>query len=216
MKIDTNNIFSISEANQNFSKIAKAVDKNGSVVILKNNKPKYIIQPFDSAKQEITDDTGESKMKTLVAYFSASGVTKGIAEKMAEKIGADTYEIKPVVPYTDADLNWMDKNSRSTFEMKDKSSRPEIIKGDIDVSKYDRILLGYPVWWYTAPTIVNTFLETYDFSGKVIVIWATSGGSGLGNAKDDLAKSTTATIKNGKILNTPAQLEQFSKEIITT
>ena len=216
MKIDTNNIFSISEANQNFSKIAKAVDKNGSVVILKNNKPKYIIQPFDSAKQEITDDTGESKMKTLVAYFSASGVTKGIAEKMAEKIGADTYEIKPVVPYTDADLNWMDKNSRSTFEMKDKSSRPEIIKGDIDVSKYDRILLGYPVWWYTAPTIVNTFLETYDFSGKVIVIWATSGGSGLGNAKDDLAKITTATIKNGKILNTPAQLEQFSKEIITT
>ena len=152
-------------------------------------------------------------MKTLVAYFSASGVTKGVAEKLAEKIGADIYEIKPVEPYTNADLNWMDKNSRSTLEMKDKSSRPEIITGDIDVSKYDRILLGYPVWWYTAPTIVNTFLEAYDFSGKEIIIWATSGGSGLGKAKDDLAKSTAATIKNGKILNTPAQLEQFVKEI---
>lgn len=153
-------------------------------------------------------------MKILVAYFSASGVTKGVAEKLAEKIGADTYEIKPVEPYTDADLNWMNRNSRSSVEMRDKSSRPEIIKGDIDVSKYDRILLGYPVWWYTAPTIVNTFLEAYDFSGKEIIIWATSGGSGLGKAKDDLAKSTSATIKNGKILNTPAQLEQFVKEII--
>ena len=152
-------------------------------------------------------------MKTLVAYFSASGVTKGVAEKMAEKIGADAYEIKPVKSYTDADLNWMDNNSRSTLEMKDKSSRPEIVTGDIDVSKYDRILLGYPVWWYTAPTIVNTFLEAYDFSCKDIIIWATSGGSGLGKAKDDLAKSTTATIKNGKILKTPVQLEQFIKEI---
>ena len=152
-------------------------------------------------------------MKTLVAYFSASGVTKGVAEKLAEIIGADIYEIKPVKPYTDADLNWMDKNSRSSLEMKDKSSRPEIITGDIDVSKYDRILLGYPVWWYTAPTIINTFLEAYDFSGKEIIIWATSGGSGLGKAKDDLAKSTTAKIINGKILNTTAQSEQFVKEI---
>lgn len=153
-------------------------------------------------------------MKTLVAYFSASGVTKGVAEKMAEKIGADIYEIKPVKPYTDADLNWMNKNSRSSLEMKDKSSRPEIIKDGLDVSGYDRILLGYPVWWYTAPTIINTFLETYDFSGKKIIIWATSGGSGLGKAKNDLAKSTSAKILNGKILNTPAQLEQFVKEIL--
>ena len=152
-------------------------------------------------------------MKILVAYFSASGVTKGVAEKIAEKIGADIYEIKPVKPYTDADLNWMNRNSRSSVEMRDKSSRPEIITGDIDVSQYDRILLGYPVWWYTAPTIVNTFLEAYDFSDKEIIIWATSGGSGLGKAKDDLAKSTTAKILNGKILNTTAQIEQFIKEI---
>ena len=153
-------------------------------------------------------------MKTLVAYFSASGATKGVAEKLASKIGADIYEIKPALPYTDEDLDWMNKNSRSSLEMKDKSSRPEIVKDGFDASKYDRILLGYPVWWYTAPTIVNTFLESYDFSGKEIIIWATSGGSGLGKAKDDLAKSTTATIKNGKILNTPAQSEQFVKEIV--
>ena len=105
-------------------------------------------------------------MKTLIAYFSASGVTKRTAQKLASKLNCDTYEIKPTVPYTDADLNWMDKNSRSSVEMRDKSSRPEIVKDGMDVSGYDRILLGYPVWWYTAPTIINTFLETYDFSGK--------------------------------------------------
>ena len=152
-------------------------------------------------------------MKTLIAYFSASGVTKKVAQKLASKLNCDTYEIKPVVSYTDADLNWMDKNSRSSVEMKDKSSRPEIIKDGLDVSGYDRILLGYPVWWYTAPTIINTFLETYDFSGKKIIIWATSGGSGLGKAKDDLAKSTSAAIVDGRILNNDKQIEQFIKEL---
>ena len=152
-------------------------------------------------------------MKTLVAYFSASGVTKRTAQKLASKLNCDTYEIKPTVSYTDADLNWMDKNSRSSVEMRDKSSRPEIIKDGLDISGYDRILLGYPVWWYTAPTIINTFLESYDFSGKKIIIWATSGGSGLGKAKNDLAKSTTATIVDGRILNTDKQIEQFIKEL---
>ena len=153
-------------------------------------------------------------MKTLVAYFSATNTTKRVAEELSAKLGCDLYEIKPIRPYTDADLNWMDKASRSSVEMKDKSSRPEIVKGDVDLAGYDRILIGYPVWWYTAPTIINTFLEAYDFSGKEIVIWATSGGSGLGKAKDDLSKSTTATVKNGKLLNTSAQLEQFVKEFI--
>ena len=151
-------------------------------------------------------------MKTLIAYFSASGVTKRTAQKLASKLNCDTYEIKPAVPYTDKDLNWMDKNSRSSVEMRDKSSRPEIIKDGLDVSGYDRILLGYPVWWYTAPTIINTFLETYDLSGKKIIIWATSGGSGLGKAESDLAKSTTATIVDGRILNNDKQIEQFIKE----
>ena len=152
-------------------------------------------------------------MKTLIAYFSASGVTKRTAQKLANKLNCDTYEIKPTLPYTDADLNWMDKNSRSSVEMRDKSSRPEIVKDGMDVSGYDRILLGYPVWWYTAPTIINTFLESYDFSGKKIVLWETSGGSGLGKAKNDLAKSTSATIVDGEILNGDKQIEQFIKEI---
>ena len=151
--------------------------------------------------------------KVLVAYFSATGKTKDAALKLSSLINADVYEIKPVNPYTKADLNWMDKKSRSTLEMKDKSSRPEIIKGDIDMSLYDKLLIGYPVWWYTAPTIINTFLESYDFSGKEIIIWATSGGSGLGKAKDDLKVSTSAIIKDGKILNNNKQIESFVKEL---
>lgn len=151
--------------------------------------------------------------KVLVAYFSATGKTKDAALKLSSLINADVYEIKPVNPYTKADLNWMDKKSRSTLEMKDKSSRPEIIKGDIDISLYDKILIGYPVWWYTAPTIINTFLESYDFSGKEIIIWATSGGSGLGKAKDDLKVSTSAIINDGNILNNNKQIESFVKEL---
>ena len=153
-------------------------------------------------------------MKTLVVFFSATNTTRRAAKQLSEKLGCDSYEIKPIRPYTDADLNWMDKNSRSSLEMKDKSSRPAIVTGDIDVSEYDRFLIGYPVWWYTAPTIVNSFLEAYDFTGKEIVIWATSGGSSLGRAKEDLMKSTTATIKNGRIVNTSAQLEAFAEELI--
>lgn len=152
-------------------------------------------------------------MKTLVAYFSATKTTERAAKELANRLGCDLYAIKPVEAYTDADLNWMNQNSRSTLEMKDKSSRPAIIKDDLDVSGYDRILLGYPVWWYTAPTIINTFLEAYDFTGKKIVLWATNGGSGLGRAKDDLARSTTATIVDGRILNHDKQIEQFIREI---
>ena len=118
--------------------------------------------------------------KKLVAYFSASGVTAKKAEKLAEAIGADLYEIKPAVRYTKADLNWMDKNSRSSIEMQNKSLRPEIITGDIDITPYDEIFLGFPIWWYVAPTIINSFLEAYDFSNKKIIPFATSGSSGFG------------------------------------
>lgn len=152
--------------------------------------------------------------KVLVAYFSATGTTKKVAEVMAEKLGCDLYEIKPKVPYTAADLNYMDKNSRSTLEMKDKSSRPEIVKDDFDISKYDKILVGYPVWWYTAPTIINTFLEAYNFEGKEITIWATSGGSGLGASKEDLEKSAKTAIKNGKILNNLSKIDEFLKNYL--
>ena len=140
--------------------------------------------------------------KKLVAYFSASGVTKKAAELLARAAGADIYEIAPKVPYTRADLNWMDKKSRSSMEMRDTSSRPEIADTNAKIENYDTIFLGFPVWWYIAPTIINTFLESYDFTGKTIVLFATSGGSGFGNAADGLQRSAPeAIIKEGKILN---------------
>ena len=118
--------------------------------------------------------------KSLVTYFSASGVTKKVAEKLAEAAGADLFEIKPEVAYTEADLNWMDKKSRSSIEMNDKSFRPAIAEKCNNMADYDVVYIGFPIWWYVAPTIINTFLESYDFSGKTIVLFATSGGSGFG------------------------------------
>ena len=125
----------------------------------------------------------------LVAYFSASGVTAKVAGKLASALEADTYEINPEVKYTKADLNWMNKKSRSSVEMNDKSFRPAIISGDVDVSGYDTIYLGFPIWWYVAPTIINTFLEAYDFSGKKIILFATAGSSGFGNTAAELKSS---------------------------
>ena len=141
----------------------------------------------------------------LVAYFSATGKTAKVAEKLASAIGADIYEIKPEVRYTKADLNWMNKKSRSSVEMNDKSIRPAIITGDVDVSGYDTIYLGFPIWWYVAPTVINTFLEAYDFTGKKIVLFATSGGSDFGNTAAELqpsapdAKIVEATVLSGII-----------------
>lgn len=140
--------------------------------------------------------------KKLVAYFSASGVTKSYAEKLAKVTDADLFEIKPAVPYTKADLDWMDKNSRSTVEMKNPDSRPEIAEKLKDMEKYDTVFLGFPIWWYVAPTIVDTFLESYDFSNKTIIPFATSGGSGMGKTSDILRKVCPgADIKNGKVIN---------------
>ena len=148
-------------------------------------------------------------MKTLVAYFSAGGVTADKAKALAAAAGADLYEIKPKIPYTRADLNWMDKNSRSSVEMRDKTSRPAIVTGDLDVSSYDAVLLGFPIWWYVAPTIINTFLESYDFSGKRIILFATSGGSGFGKAAEGLKGSTSASIEEGAVLNGPKDLKAW-------
>ena len=140
--------------------------------------------------------------KTLVAYFSASGVTKRAAENLAAAAETDLYEIRPAVPYTSADLNWMDKSSRSTIESKDRSSRPELADKDADIAVYDRIFVGFPIWWYTAPAIIKTFLESYDFSGKTIILFATSGGSGLGKTAKDLEECCPgAVIREGKLLN---------------
>ena len=118
--------------------------------------------------------------KILVAYFSASGVTAKAAWKLSEAIGADLHEIKPEVLYSSADLNWMDKKSRSSVEMNDPSSRPTIAEKLADMEKYDVVFVGFPIWWYVAPTIINTFLESYDLTGKTIIPFATSGGSGIG------------------------------------
>ncbi len=144
--------------------------------------------------------------KRLVAYFSASGVTKKVAEMVAKAADCDLYEITPKVPYTTADLNWMDKKSRSSVEMSDKSIRPEIAGADLDVSAYDEILIGFPIWWYVAPTIINTFLESHDFAGKKIILFATSGGSGFGNTVKELQPSAPgAEIVEGKLLNRATQ-----------
>ena len=140
--------------------------------------------------------------KVLVAYFSAGGVTARAAKEIAEAVGADLYEIRPVQPYTDGDLNWMDKKSRSTVEMQDKSSRPAIAAPCSNLADYDTIFVGFPIWWYVAPTIINTFLESGDFSGKKIVLFATSGGSGFGKTVANLKDSAPgATIVEGKLLN---------------
>ena len=140
--------------------------------------------------------------KKLVAYFSASGTTRKVAETIAETTAADLYEILPKQPYTKADLDWMDKKSRSSVEMRDKKFRPEIRDMDAQIDKYDEVILGFPIWWYVAPTIINTFLESYDFSGKKIVLFATSGGSGFGNTVKELMPSAPdANIVEGKILN---------------
>ncbi len=125
-------------------------------------------------------------MSKVVAFFSPTGTTKAKAKEMAKLFGADLYEIVPKERYTDADLNWRDKNSRSTVEMNDRDFRPELAETDHDFSAYDEIYLGFPIWWYVAPTIINTFLETYDFSGKKIVLFATSGGSGIDKARETL------------------------------
>lgn len=146
--------------------------------------------------------------KKLVAYFSASGITRKVAEMIAEAADSDIYEITPKVAYTKADLNWMDKKSRSSVEMNDKKIRPELADNTIDISGYDEIILGFPIWWYVAPTIINTFLEAYDFAGKKIVLFATSGGSGFGNTVKELQPSApNAQIVEGRLLNRASETE---------
>lgn len=140
--------------------------------------------------------------KTLVAYFSASGTTARVASELASAIGADRYEIKPKAPYTAADLNWNDRTSRSSVEMNDEHCRPEIATAVDDMDAYDTVFVGFPVWWYVEPRIIDTFLESYDFTGKTIVPFATSGGSGLGKAPQRMQQiAASSTVVAGKLLN---------------
>lgn len=153
--------------------------------------------------------------RKLVAYFSATGVTAKVAELIADAAGADVYQIQPEVPYTAADLNWMDKNSRSSVEMNDKKIRPAMVKRNLQVEDYDVVFLGFPIWWYVAPTIINTFLESFDFAGKKIILFATSGGSGFGKTVEELKASVTddTQIVEGKLLNGKQTLAGVSEWI---
>lgn len=148
-------------------------------------------------------------MKTLVTYFSASGVTKKVAAQIAKLAHADLFEIKPAIPYSPADLDWTNKQSRSSVEMNNPKFRPEIAEKLSNMAEYDTIFLGFPIWWYIAPTIINTFLEQYDFSGKTIIPFATSGGSGLGRTVEHLKAQYDSTIKweEGRLLNRVADSE---------
>lgn len=136
-------------------------------------------------------------MKKLVAYFSTAGVTEAVARKLADVLGADLFEIKPEVPYTAADLDWRDGNSRSSVEMKNPASRPAIAEKVKDMSVYDEVFVGFPIWWYVAPTIINTFLESYDLTGKTVIPFATSGSSGMGRTNEAL----TPSCKGAKLVD---------------
>ena len=150
--------------------------------------------------------------KKLVAYFSASGVTGSVAKKLAEATGAELYEIRPAVKYTSADLNWNNKSSRSSVEMSDKSSRPALADKNAKLDGADVVFLGFPIWWYVAPTIINTFLEAYDFAGKKIILFATSGGSGFGKAVDGLKPSApNAEIREGKLFRSSVSVSELKK-----
>lgn len=149
--------------------------------------------------------------RMLVAYFSASGITAKVAEKLADSIGSDLHAIEPKIPYTDADLNWRDSQSRSSIEMKDPNSRPEIANLRDNMSDYDTVFVGFPIWWYVAPTIINTFLESYDLAGKTIIPFATSGGSGMGETNAKLLPSCTgAKLLDGKVFKATATATDFT------
>ena len=154
--------------------------------------------------------------RKLVAYFSASGTTKKTAETVAQAGKFDLYEITPKEAYTKADLNWMDKKSRSSVEMNDKKFRPEIVKKPINTADYDEIILGFPIWWYIAPTIINTFLESYNLKGKTIIPFATSGGSGMGKTNEKLTPSCPgAKLLHGKVFNSYSSKADLSAWVET-
>lgn len=156
--------------------------------------------------------------KKLVAYFSASGVTAALAKNLAAAIDADLFEIEPVIRYGKADLDWTNKKSRSSVKMNDKSSRPAVAKKLGNMSEYDEVFVGFPIWWYIAPTIVNTFLEGYDLAGKTIIPFATSGGSGMGETNEYLANSCKgAKLVEGKVLRRNAcadELKKWAEEVV--
>lgn len=176
-------------------------------------EPASLPEP-QSTEEETSPSQPEEQSggKVLVAYFSATNTTEGVAQTIAASVGADLYEITPAQPYTSADLNYNDDNSRSTKEMNDPSARPEISGSVADMSQYDIVFLGYPIWWGEAPRIINTFVESYDFSGKTIVPFCTSGGSGMGSSATNLQSSASgATWLSGRRLNSGVSQSEIAE-----
>lgn len=191
--------------------------KKFSIIIIAASLMMAACANSEKKAENQSENQNETKeMKTLVAYFSASGETRGVATQLAEVAGADLYEIVPEQIYTDADLDWRDSLSRSSVEMKDKTSRPAIKKTELKIDDYDTIYVGFPIWWYTCPTIINTFMETYDFAGKTVIPFATSGSSPIEQACSDLKSAyPKANWKEGRLLNnaTKEQLEEWVKSL---
>lgn len=151
--------------------------------------------------------------KKLVAYFSASGITEKVAKNLSSVLNSDIYEIKPAVKYSSTDLNWLDNESRSSVEMKNLKSRPEMVQDNFSIKDYDTVFIGFPIWWYMAPTIINTFLEKHDFANKTIVLFATSGGSKMGSVIENIKPSVPPSTKivEGKVLNHNPSVEDLKK-----
>lgn len=203
---------SVSEPNRN---TVTETDKNENNVKSETNENESIISESDTSDNIEENTDNENKPHILVAYFSATGTTKGIAENIADNLSADVFEIVPKVPYTSADLDWHDNNSRSTIEMNDNSSRPEISNSIENIKNYDIIFLGYPIWWGEAPHIIYTFMESYDFSGKTIIPFCTSGSSGIGSSAKNLHSlcSDTATWLDGDRLSGNSSREDIANWI---
>jgi len=184
-----------------------------AAVLFAQGKSEAKKQPENAQKTAVQQNEGGKKMpKKLVAYFSASGTTARVAKELAEAAKADIYEIRPETAYTNNDLDWRDKSSRSSVEMADKKSRPKLADKNAKIADYDVIFIGFPIWWYVAPHIINSFLEAYDFTGKKVVVFATSGGSGFGNTVKELQPSAPkATIIEGKLFNGKIDKAELAK-----
>ena len=171
-----------------------------------------MVLTFLTVFQAQAEENNMSNKKTLVAYFSASGVTAGVADRLAKAIGAELFEIKPEQIYTEADLDWRNKQSRSSVEMQDKASRPAIASKVENIAQYDVVFVGFPIWWYREPSIIDTFMESYNFSGKTVVPFATSGSSGIGPSGENMQKlAPNAKVLEGKRFRHDVSAEDLKK-----
>ena len=203
-------------ANSTEEQKAASTSETQSETTAQKNETPTTANDETTAANDATEQpqTNESTNKTLVVYFSATGTTKGVAEQIASVTGADTYEILAAQPYSEADLNWNDSNSRTTIEQNDKSVRPEIGSDEISLDGYDTIFIGYPIWWGEEPRIMDTFVESYDFTGKTVIPFCTSGGSGIGSSGSNLASNAgTGNWLEGERLSSSSDIEDWINDL---